>query len=140
MVTTPTPLSIAQMYGYSSLHQADLVFLGVFSWGVPVLLENFLRTPHRIFISVVARVVLGYSPFLFCWSLVWLLGGQSAFSYLKRGAIMGACYGYRLCNSPISSKVLYFGLGAGAITGSFVFWGLPRGSYQHSYHECAGSF
>ncbi len=125
MVTTPTPLGVARIYGYSALHQAD----------PRILWHLFLgQVPGSIGEISVLLLIIG---FLYLWwrgivhwdiplfyfiglSLVAILGGQSAIFYiLSGGAVMGACFmATDYVTSPISSKGRYlFGLGAGAITG-----------------------
>ena len=87
MVTTPTPLSIAQMYGYSSLHQADpRILWRLFVGQVPGFYwrDFCASSPHRIFISVVARVVHWDIPFLILLvSLVWLFWEGKALFFIS---------------------------------------------------------
>ena len=87
MVTTPTPLSIAQMYGYSSLHQADpRILWRLFVGQVPgsigeisalLLLIGFLYLWWRGWCT-------GIFPFLILLvSLVWLFWEGKALFFIS---------------------------------------------------------
>ncbi|WP_369018720.1 RnfABCDGE type electron transport complex subunit D [Thermatribacter velox] len=136
VVTTPTPLGISKMFGYSTLKQLDphilwRLFVGLVPGSIGeisalLLLAGFFYLLWRGIVSWDIPVF-----FFVGLTLVAFLGGENPlYHLLAGGAVMGACFkATDYVTTPMTQNMRYlFGFGAGAITALIrIAGGYPEG-------------